>query len=103
MVGSKCMVFHWFYKVLRLGGHTMQKASLDNAFSMILALFFAFWLQKSFNSICFIRYFDRICGHVEKLNFYWFYKVFGDRKSATRKPSLGNAFSMIWSPFPLFG
>ena len=102
MEGSKCMVFHWFYKVLRFGGHTMQKASLDNAFSMFLELFFAFWLKMSQESICFIRYFDRFFGHVEKLIFYWFYKVFGVRENATQKPSLGNAFSMILEPFSAF-
>ena len=55
------------FQCFRVGGHTLQKASLDNAFSMFLELFFAFWLKKSSKSICFIRYFDRILGHVEKL------------------------------------
>ena len=97
MEGSKCIVFHWFYKVSRLGDHTMQKASVDNAFPMFLELFFAFWLKKSSKSICFIRYFDRIFRHVQKLIFHWFYKVFCVRENATRKPSLGNAFSMVLS------
>ena len=96
------MVFHWFYKVLRFGVHTMQKASLDNAFSMFWEPFFTFWLKKMSESICFIRYFDRISGHVEKLIFHWFYKVFGDRDNVTQKPSLANAFSMILEPFSAF-
>ena len=103
MEGSKCIVFHWFYKVSRLGDHTMQKASVDNAFSMFLELFFAFWLKKSSKSICFIRYFDRISGHVQKLIFHWFYKVFRFRENAFSKPSLGNAFPIILERFSGIG
>jgi len=53
-------------------------------------------------ALVFIRYFGCVCRLLKKLFFYWFYKVSRLGVNATRKPSLGNAFSMILEAFSTF-
>ena len=98
---SKCMVFHWFYKLLRLGVHRMRKAALDNAFPTILEFFFAFWAKIHPFDLGFIWFCERIFRRFKKWFSRWFYKVLTFGKCVAKCCS-SECFSMILEAFSHF-
>ena len=89
--------------VFRRSEIVLRKPSLGNAFLIISEPIFDFWLQKSQYSTGFIRVSaTRFCIW-ENSKFDRFYKVFRRFGIVLRKPSLGNAFSIISEPIFDFG
>ncbi len=99
----KVFIFDRFYKGFRHFENAMRKAALGNAFSMILEPIFRKWLENDQFEQGFIRVFaTRFCIS-QNVEFDRFYNGFRRAGKVLRKPSLGNAFLMILSPFPISG
>ena len=73
-----------------------------NAFSMIFEANFPFWNKIDAFGIGVYKVVWMRLPSSQKAVFYWFYKVSRLGENATRKPSLGNAFSMILEAFLRF-
>ncbi len=89
-------VFRCFYKVFRRSENAWRKPSLGNAFLIFSGAFFDKGAQKSSFSTGFIRVCAARFCILRNRVLHWFYKVFRRSENAFRKPSLGNAFLIIF-------